>query len=101
MNDTMRVVLPVFLTIAIPSLMVCVSILTNKQDVTRLDNRITDLGKDVKSDFAKVEAKFDKLEGKIDRLSDLIHQGILNLNIKAGEDDTRISLLEERTKNLK
>jgi hypothetical protein len=68
----------------------------------RIDpHRITDLGKDVKSDFAKVEAKFDKLEGKIDRLSDLIHQGILNLNIKAGEDDTRISLLEERTKNLK
>ncbi len=85
MNDTMKLVLPVFLTIAVPSLMVMAGILVNKSEITRLE--------------AKMDKQHDKPKGKIDKLTELVHQGILNLTVRSGEHDTRLSLLEERLKS--
>ncbi len=91
MNEAIKEAVPVVLALSIPSLMVIIGILVNKNDANRLDGRITSLE-------SKMDARFNASDAKIDRLSEVIHQGILNLNIKAGEDDTRISLLEAKAK---
>jgi hypothetical protein len=91
MNEAIKEAVPIVLALSIPSLMVIIGILVNKNDANRLDGRITALE-------SKMDARFNATDAKIDRLSEVIHQGILNLNIKAGEDDTRISLLEAKTK---
>jgi hypothetical protein len=69
--------------------MVLVGILLNRNDINRLDGRISSLE-------MKMEGRFAAQDAKIERLSELVHQGILNLTIRSGEHDTRISLLEEK-----
>ncbi len=122
MNEVLKASLPSLISAALPTLMVLIGILLNRNDINRLDGRISSLeskmearfsAQDAKMDarFALVDAKIEKLsasldgkiesrslqtDAKLERLSELVHQGILNLNVRSGEHDTRISLLEEK-----
>lgn len=71
------------LTIALPSLMVLVGILINRNDATRLDARLTSMESGLRSEISASRTQF--------------HNDVLMLLGSDKQQDTRITRLEERS----
>ncbi len=81
------------LTISLPSLMVLVGILVNRNDANRLDARITNeisrLESSIRSDMAA-------MRGEMSAMRTQFHSDVLMLMSSDKEQDRRITRLEER-----
>lgn len=81
------------LTISLPSLMVLVGILVNRNDANRLDARITNeisrLESSIRSDMAA-------MRGEMSAMRNQFHSDVLMLVSSDKEQDRRITRLEER-----
>ena len=65
--------------VAIPTLMVFIGILTNRQDFRQLDSRM------------------EKLDGKVDSLATQLHNGMMMVNSVLRDFEGRLSKLEARS----
>ncbi len=94
MNEALKASLPVILAVGAPSLMVLVGILLNQNAVNgmRMDLR------DLKVDLRDLKLEVNGLRGEIVAMRDSFHGDIVMLVQRDGDKDTRLALLEERTK---
>lgn len=81
------------LTITLPTLMVLVGILLNRNDVNRLDARITALDSSLRADISKLE---NSLRNEMIALRTQFHNDVLMLMGSDKDHDRRIARLEER-----
>jgi hypothetical protein len=77
------------LTVAIPTLMVLVGILLNRNDANRLDSRITALETSLRGEMTSIRSEMVTLRSQF-------HNDVLMLLGSDKEQDRRITRLEER-----
>ena len=85
------------LTIALPTLMVLVGILLNRNDANRLDGRMNALEASVRGEFNAMRGDLNELRGELNVLRTQFHNDVLMLLGSAKEQDARIARLETRS----
>jgi hypothetical protein len=91
------------LTIFIPTLMVLVGILLNRNDSARIDGRISSLENRLDGRISSLEGKLDgrisslegKLDGRISALESRLHGDMMQVIGKLTEPEVRVARLEQ------
>jgi archaellum component FlaC len=85
---------------ALPTLMVLVGILLNRNDINRLDTQIAGLRGEMnglRSEFNGLRSEFNGLRSEFNGLRSQMHSDMMMLMSTNGEFDKRISKLEEKS----
>jgi hypothetical protein len=125
MTEILKASLPTLLAVMVPTLMVLVGILLNKSDINRIDAQMTKLNEkmdglatDLRSEMADLSTSLrsemadlstslrsemgdlsTNLRSEMAQMRNSFHSDILMLVQRDGDKDTRIALLEERSKS--
>jgi len=85
---------------ALPTLMVLVGILLNRNDINRLDTQMNSLRGEMnglRSEFNGLRSEFNGLRSEFNGLRSQMHSDMMMLMSTNGEFDKRISHLEEKS----
>jgi hypothetical protein len=82
---------------ALPTLMVLVGILLNRNDINRLDGRIPALETSLRMEMATLRAEIGSLRSEMNAMRDRFHADMMMAMSGNGVLDARISKLEEKS----